>query len=292
MAAVEQRAPETMGDVQVFSPLSKNQAGHDAIAAYQRDGVICLRGALEEDWLAVVEDAIALYADKEADHDPANVVVLGDGDDGAFQYASMMWKKNPLFRKVIFESHVPDLFGSILETSKLNLFYDFLRLKHPGCRSASTPWHQDLSYYALHGTQIINCWIALDDIPVETALRFARGSHVSPEVYRSIHFDPDKAYEGAIVERRLPPNFDQEPGAEVVTCAMSRGDALVWNARTFHAAPGNHLNRRRGALSLNFAGDDVTYFDMPGDSDPYDRGEGLVEGSSITCETFPQLRSW
>ena len=289
MTPLDARAPDAMGAVRSFVPESRDRAGPAAVAAYGRDGVICLRGAMGEDWLSVIEDAIDLFQAEEAEGDDHNVVVRGEGDDGAFQYSSMMWKHNPLFRKVIFESHAPDLFGGVLETRRLNLFYDFLLIKHPGCRGASTPWHQDLSYYALHGSKIVNCWIALDDIPVDTALRFVRGSHRSGEVFRSVHFDPGRSYDGPMEERRPPPDFDGE--ADIVTCAMDRGDALVWNARTFHSAPGNHLDRRRAALSLNFAGDDVTYFDMPGESDPPDRGEGLVEGGPITCETFPLLRS-
>ena len=291
MARPDARTPDAMGAVRSFVPESRENAGAAAIGAYKRDGVIRLRGAMGEDWLSVIEDAIALHQAEEAEDDDHNVVVRGEGDDGAFQYSSMMWKRNPLFRKTIFESHAPDLFGSVLETRRLNLFYDFLLIKHPGCRSAATPWHQDLSYYALHGAQIVNCWIALDDIPVDTALRFVRGSHRSGEVFRSVHFDPDRTYEGEMKERRPPPDFDHDGEADIATCAMDRGDALVWSARTFHAAPGNHLDRRRAALSLNFAGDDVTYFDMPGESDPPDRGEGLVEGGPIDCDTFPLLRS-
>lgn len=81
------------------------------------------------------------------------------------------------------------------------------------------------------------------------------------------------------------------PEAEILSCALEPGDALVWNSRTFHSAPGNHLNRRRAALSLNFAGDDVTYFDIPQEPDPPVRGEGLINGDPITCETFPLLRA-
>ena len=292
MASPDVRTTETMGAIRAFVPETGEGVGSAAIETYKQDGVICLRGAMGDDWLSVIDDAIEVFQTDEVEDDERNVIVRGDGDDGAFQYTTMMWKQIPQFRKAVFESHAPDLFGSVLETRRLNFYYDFLLIKHPGCRSASTPWHQDMSYYPLHGTQIINCWIALDDIPVDTALRFIRGSHRSGEVFRSIHFDPDRSYDGPMEERPLPPDFDRDGEADIVTCAMDRGDALVWNARTFHSAPGNHLDRRRAALSLNFTGDDVTYFDMPGESDPPDRGEGLVEGGPITCESFPLLRSW
>ena len=292
MTSPDVRTTENMGAIRAFVPETGEGVGSAAIETYKQDGVICLRGAMGEDWLSVIDDAIEVFQTDEVEDDERNVIVRGDGDDGAFQYTTMMWKQIPQFRKVVFESHAPDLFGSVLETRRLNFYYDFLLIKHPGCRSASTPWHQDMSYYPLHGTQIINCWIALDDIPVDTALRFIRGSHRSGEVFRSIHFDPDRSYDEPMEERPLPPDFDRDDQADIVTCAMDKGDALVWNARTFHSAPGNHLDRRRAALSLNFLGDDVTYFDMPGETDPPDRGEGLVEGGPMTCASFPMLRSW
>jgi len=277
--------------VRAFSPEPGPRAGADAIAAYKEDGVICLRGAFEPAWLAVIEEGIAAFLDREEQRDSAdNVVVRRDGDEGTFRYATMMWKSLEPFRRVIFESHAADLFGSILETRRLNLYYDFLLIKQARCRSAVTPWHRDHSYYCMNGTKLINCWTALDPIPQETALRFVKGSHLPGSVYRAIHFDPAKEYPGTIKERALPPDFDNDPDAQILSCELSPGDALVWNSRTFHSAPGNHLDRRRAALSLNFAGDDVTYFDMPQEPDPPYRGEGLVDGGPITCETFPLLR--
>ena len=282
-----------MGEVQASRPVSPEQVGKDAIDAYQRDGVICLRGAVSDDWLAVIEQGVDYFLGAGVDDgDPANVVVKLDGDTGGVHYGTALWQSNPYLRQIIFETTLPDLFGSVLETRSLNFYYDFLIIKDAGCRSAVTPWHHDQSYYVMRGRKIINCWIALDSIPKETALRFARASHKRDDLARAIHFDPNQDYPGLLTERPLPPDFDNDPDADIITCAMEPGDALVFNCRTFHTAPGNHLDRRRGALSLNFIGDDVTYFDMAQLPDPPIRGEGLVDGGSITCESFPLLREW
>ena len=291
MTPLDTPAAEIAGEVASFRPEPGPRAGSDAIAAYRRDGVICLRGAMDGPWLAEIERGIDLFMEREAARESAaNVVVKGEGDEGSFRYATMMWRTLEPFRRVIFESHAADLFGSVLETQRLNFYYDFLLIKQARCRSAVTPWHQDHSYYCMNGTKLINCWIALDPIPRETALRFVRGSHLPGSVYRAVHFDPAKEYPGTIKERALPPDFDNDPDAEILSCELAPGDALVWNSRTFHSAPGNHLDRRRAALSLNFAGDDVTYFDMAQEPDPPFRGEGLVDGGPITCPTFPLLR--
>ena len=279
------------GTVASFNPESKTNAGADAISSYCEDGVVCLRGVFDQDWLDVIESGIDQYFEqKNTCIDAANMAISFDGDKGNFYYATLMWKELEYFRKIIFESHAPDLFGSILETERLNLYYDFLLIKEAGCRKAVTPWHQDHSYYCLNGHQVINCWIALDEIPRETALRFVRRSHIDYPVHRAVHFSPGKEYAGLIRERPLPPEFDNLDAADILSCDLSPGDALVWNSRTFHSAPGNTLDCRRAALSLNFCGDDVTYFDMSQDPDPPVRGENLVDGGSITCESFPQLR--
>ena len=278
--------------VQCFHPEAVTHAGAAAISAYQTDGVICLRNAFDHYWLDLIEQGITQYfAVKSATDDAANVEVRHDGDRGSFHYATLMWQHIDAFHQIIFSSHAPDLFGSILQTSRLNLYYDFLLIKEPGCTRAVTPWHQDHSYYCMNGRKIINCWIALDHIPRETALRFVKSSHRNYAVHKAIHFSPDKEYRGVIRERPIPPDFDNLPDVEILSSDLNPGDALVWNSKTFHSAPGNTLDQRRAALSLNFCGDDVTYFDMPQDPDPPIRGENLVDGGDITCESFPLLRS-
>ncbi len=193
------------------------------------------------------------------------------------------------FRQFIFDSHAADLAWPFLESETVVLFYDFLLIKQPRSESAATPWHQDHSYYPLNGSKVINCWTALDAIPLETALRFVKGSHRPPTLYRAVNFDSaSDDYRHARGERPLPPDFDNDPDAEILSIAMQPGDMLVWNSYTFHSAPGNRLDARRAAFSLNWVGDDVTYTDAPA-LDTY-RDSSLTAGQPIVCEKFPCLR--
>lgn len=72
---------------------------------------------------------------------------------------------------------------------------------------------------------------------------------------------------------------------------MDPGDCLVFHSRTHHSAPGNlaTANRRR-ALATHWIGDDITYNDKPIETDPPQRGEGLVHGGSMECALFPRVR--
>ena len=261
-----------------------------AIKTYKEEGVICLRNAVSDNWLKVIEKGIDKFLNnKKNDDDPSNVVVKHDGDKGHFYYGTLMWKEIDAFRSIIFESGLPQVFGNILETKFINLYYDFLLIKEGGCNSAITPWHQDHSYYCLNGKKIVNCWTALDIIPEATSLRFVKGSQKTHPVHRAIHFDPKKEYQNVITERPIPPDFDNDASMEILSTNLNPGDTLIWNSKTFHSAPGNRLNSRRAALSLNLAGDDVTFFDMEQEPDPPIRGENLKDGFPITCESFPLL---
>ena len=176
-----------MGEIASFAPPATGVPGAEAIAAYKRDGVVCLRGAFGRDWLDVIESGIEQAM---ALHGPSSDKVTPEGDEGYFYYDSMMWKEVEPFRRFIFESHAADLFWPFLESASLNFYYDFLLVKSARCAGAATPWHQDHSYYPLNGAKIINCWTALDPIPPETALRFVRGSHAEGTVHRVTPVQP------------------------------------------------------------------------------------------------------
>ena len=278
--------------VKCFDFSSDSKMTREIIDAYHLDGVVCLKSAVPSYWLNKIEEGINIFlAKKKVEGDPSNVSVKHYGDTGQFHYATSMWKTIEPFKSFIFESGIPLRFGDILETTFLNLYYDFLLIKEAGCKSAVTPWHQDHSYYCLNGMKIINCWTALDKIPQKTALRFVKRISTLNKVHQAVHFDPNKEYDKTIKTRPKPPDFYNDPNYQILYSEMDPGDTLIWNSRTFHSAPGNDLMTRRGALSINLAGDDVTYYDMEQEPDPPIRGENLKDGSLITCESFPLLKT-
>lgn len=259
--------------------------GENAVQAYERDGVVCLRKAHGSPWLAVVEEGIeAALSGASEDLD----IVEKSGDAGRFSVSSQAWRHVEPFRRFIFESRAPDLAWPFLRSEVLTLFYDFLLIKEAGTAQAKTPWHQDHAYYPLHGSRVINCWTALDAIPIETALRFWKGSHADGTVYQAVDFTGDADYRHLQGNRPPRPDIDRDPTAEILAIDMAPGDMLVWNSRTFHSAPGNTLDRRRAAFSLNWVGDGVTFHDIP--SLRTYRADGLAEGMPIACDKFPVVR--
>jgi len=280
-----------LGEVESFELRAKTECPQEAIEAYKRDGVVCFRQAFDGYWLDEIEKGIEdVYAMGGAN---ADVIQADPNDPGFFYNDTVMWPRVARFKDFIYNSNAPDLYRSLLETESLTFYYDFLIVKNAGCNTSATPWHHDIAYYPLNGTQIANCWTALDSIPVDTAVRFVRGSHHGKETKRATHFNPDKEYQNLMMERPITPDFDSmaERGeCEIVACSMEPGDTVVFNCRTFHSAPGNHLPSRRAAFSTNWVGDDVTYNDIPQETDPKTRGEDLIHGAAIECATFPRVR--
>ena len=271
--------------------LSEYQSGDgrvspDAINAYQRDGVVCLRQAFTQQWLDVIEQGIAQAMTGQcADLE----VVKKKGDKGNFSFSSQAWQQVDSFRQFIFESPLPDLAWPFLDSKTLTLFYDFLLIKQANSDNANTPWHQDHSFYPLKGTKVINCWTALDPIPIETSLRFFAGSHRSQTLYRAVNFE-DTSQDYRHVRKDMPvvPDIDSNADASILATPMNPGDMLIWNSHTFHCAPGNKLDQRRAAFSVNWAGDDVRYDEVPA-LDTYLNPE-LKTGDPLHSVKFPLVR--
>lgn len=257
-----------------------------AITAYRDDGVVCLRNAFSGNWLSLIELGIGqALAGASENLD----VVKKSGDAGQFSVSSQAWRRVKPFRDFIFDSPLADLAWPFLDSKYMSLFYDFLLIKEASSNNAATPWHQDHAYYPLRGRRAINCWIALDPIPAATALRFSRGSHKPGILYRAVNFDNEGLdYPHVRKARPAKPDIDNDRNAEILSTAMNPGDMLVWNSYTFHCAPGNPLDRRRAAFSVNWLGDDITYDEAPALATYLD--PGLKTGDRVISEKFPRVR--
>ena len=264
-----------------------------AIEAFERDGVVHLSNAFDQPWITQLAEGMEIAIQQgTGDGSDRDTVfnITAPGEPGFFFYDTFMWKRINQFRDFIFDSHVADVAKNIMRSKGVIYYFDFMLVKEPGT-SQKTPWHYDVAYWPVSGTQICNLWIALDPIPKQTALRFVKGSHTWPQKYRAVHFDPKQSYAN-LPDDPLPPDWDTEPGDhEIIFADMQPGDCLVFNRKTFHSAPGNSLKTtRRRALATHWIGDDITYNDKPQETDPPYRGEGLVHGGSMECESFPRLR--
>ena len=271
-----------------FRPVSRGVPGEDAILAFERDGVVCLREAFPAEWVDAVSRGMDIAQDGE--HRPGFAFTIAEpGEPGYFFYDTFMYQRIEEFNRFYRESPAPDLAMNILRSKSIIFYFDFMLVKEPGT-SAKTPWHYDEAYWPISGSQMCNLWMVVEPTPVETTLRFLRGSHRWKRNYRLMSFDPRVDYPDPPDDPPVP-DWDVEPGDhEIVYAPLEPGDCVIFHNRTHHSAPGNSLRaQRRRALATHWIGDDIRFNNKPHTLDPPHRA-GLTHGGSMECKLFPRVR--
>ena len=64
--------------------------------------------------------------------------------------------------------------AELMGSAGASFFYAHLILKRGGADKA-IPWHQDLPYWKVGGTQIGSVWVALDDMPRAASVKYIKG---------------------------------------------------------------------------------------------------------------------
>lgn len=256
------------------------------IEDFERDGAICLRGALT-DWIDVIAEGIERNLREPGEFASENVAA---GEAGRFFDDYCNWQRIPEFERVIRESPAAAIAAAVMRSSTAQFFHEHVLVKGSGTAKA-TPWHQDLPYYFVDGSQMVSFWIPVD--PVEDAtLRFISGSHRWQRMVRPVSWADDSAfYENAEEVFSDTPDPDAEPDRYTVReWTMEPGDVILFHYRTVHGARGNMARRGRRVLSLRWLGDDVRYVERPGRTSPPFPGHGMASGQRLREDWFPTFR--
>ena len=254
----------------------------DDAEAFARDGVVCLRGLLDDAWVGRMRRAI-----DRVEHNPGPFREhYSPQDPGAFMSEKFLWTFDADFRAVVFDSPVAETAGRLMSASRVNVFYDHLMVKEPGAVSP-TPWHQDLNYWPLEGKQVCSVWIAFDQVDHSNgAMEFVAGSHEAGHRYQPFDFRDTGAVETDEFEP-LPDVDAHREDFHIVTWDLEPGDAVIFSALTLHSAAGNATgDRRRRALSIRYAGDDAR-FTRRKKMIRLLRDPGLEVGDRLDCDLFP-----
>ena len=135
------------------------------------------------------------------------------------------------------------------------LYHEHVLVKDAGCATV-TPLHADAAYYPLDG-RVLSVWVALDAVGGAAAVRFWRRSHAAPLLPEGRLWAPRRFAGGELYadEGEPPPPGAPPPSTlayaeapvapppeaekEALSWACAPGDAIVFDARTLHWAPGN-----------------------------------------------------
>lgn len=260
------------------------------VTAYERDGVVCLRGAFDPDWVERLRDAV------ERDIRAPGPMALNFAEGstpGRFFGDMFMWTRDPEFRAAALESPAAEIAARLMGSCTADFFYDQLFVKEPST-AHPTPWHQDQPYWAVKGRQIASVWIALDRTDRSNgAVEFIAGSHRAGVSYRPTAFRRGGENDQRFKDNPLPPIPDIEAARgehDIRSWDMEPGDCLVFHAMIVHGAPGNDTpGRRRRGLALRYTGDDARYDPRPGTFKMI-REPDLEPGARMECDLFP--RAW
>jgi ectoine hydroxylase-related dioxygenase (phytanoyl-CoA dioxygenase family) len=265
----------------------------DEIAAFERDGVVCLRAVVPPAWLtrmeAAVEDAIHHQTTTDLS---ALARGLGAPASAAGRFVAGVdhWRALPEFRAFACDSPLPALAGALMRATKVNLYEDSLLVKEPGSIEP-TMFHQDLAYFHVEGSQICTAWCPLDPATrASGAVGYVRGSHrwnrmFKPNLFVSAMTIPDTEGED------LPDLTARPDEHDIVYFDVARGDVTFHHARTIHGADGNaSTTTRRRAISVRYCGDDARYHLRPG-APRKPHHDRVQEGAVLDCAECPVVWS-
>lgn len=244
--------------------------GETEIAAYQRDGVVVLRGAVDTAWI----DLLRVAVEKDLVFPgPHAEVYTKPTDSGLFFNDFYMFKRIPEFQEFACNGPGPEIAARLMGAHQVVLFYDHLFLKEPGTRESRVSWHQDQPYCAVNGEQYCSIWFPLDSISEETTVEFVRGSHRWGRWFAPFDRMRDgSAFEGDTFERA--PDVEAGRSAfDIASWTLEPGDCLAFHALTLHQGKANlTAATRRRAVIGRYLGDDATYAERtPRSEFPHER---------------------
>jgi ectoine hydroxylase-related dioxygenase (phytanoyl-CoA dioxygenase family) len=257
------------------------------IAAYARDGAVCLRGVFEPAWLEVVargiEREMAAPCGIAKDYTP-------EGEPGRFFGSLAMWQGVPEFEDYVRRSPAAAIAGQFIGSGPVAFYHDHLLVKEPGTQDP-TPWHHDQPYYPIDGEQVVSLWMPLDPVDRATAIEFVAGSHRWNRWFAPRYFkDGAEYYEKDNQAFEVTPDIEAQRGElDILAWAMEPGDCIVFHWLTLHGAPGNPSQNRRRAYATRWMGEDARYAARPGEISPKITGHGLAPGDPAICDMFPVI---
>ena len=268
----------------------------DQIANFNTNGVIFLSNYFTEDWLQLLKTGIE-----------KNILNLGKEkriwskeNTGQFTfYDSDNWRRIKEYKNFVEESPMKNIAGKLLNTTKVNFFFDAISVRSPGVQF-STPWHQDEPYWSVEGFDTVSIWMPLVDVRKESALSFVPGSHRWGKNFKQQDFgalNPENQKDVNNVsfddQWELTPDIDADRKKyKVVSWEMKAGDCVAFNARTLHGGGGNLLpNKDLKVFNTQWLGHDVKVCFKDSGMDPDHsekmRAAGMKSGDELDGELYP-----
>jgi ectoine hydroxylase-related dioxygenase (phytanoyl-CoA dioxygenase family) len=252
--------------------------------AFARDGVVCVRGALGPDEVALAAEAIETVL---AQPGPLAQVASGAADPGRFFEDFCRWTEVDAIGRLARDSRVPAIAAALLATPQVRLYHDHVLVKEGGT-AQRTPWHQDQPYYNVDGRGV-SAWIPVDPVPEAGSLELLAGSHAGPWLMPRTFLTGEAKWfpEGSLAE--LPDIEADRDAFDLRQYALQPGDAVFFDFLAVHGAPGFPFAGRRRVLSLRYLSADARHAPRRWRTSPPFEGlvDELPEGVELDHPLFP-----
>ena len=251
------------------------------------DGVVCIRDALPEPWLREAEKAWQWSMDHPGPL--ASPLTPGSSARQDLCNPQALAHYQPLLERSPLKDIAQELMGSD------NVWFMYEQVFHKSAAgSPRTPWHQDTSYLAINGPQVLAMWISFEPIAETAALEFVRGSHHGT-LYNTSRFDADDETLPIFDSDDLPrlPAIEADRSAyDLVRFATQPGDIIAFHTSMLHGGGAtDETTQERRTLTLRFFGDNAHFEQRPGPAGPFyeDIAPHIVTGAPFRHERFLHL---
>ena len=252
--------------------------------SFARDGAVVIRGALSPSQVALAAAGIEAVL---ADPSPLALTASSPDDPGRFVEDFRNWQRIDAISELALDPALGALAAELMGSATARFFHDHVLVKEPGTRQR-TPWHQDLPYFNVAGTQNVSFWIPVDPVPIDGSLEFVGGSHLGPWCTPRTFMDQVARWfpDGQLAE--LPDIEADRSAFPILTWDLEPGDLVAFHMLTIHGAPGFVGPGRRRVLSLRYLGDDMVHAPRPWrTSPPFPELDGFPAGVALDHPLFP-----
>jgi len=265
-------------------PVTASLTCQELADAYARDGVVCVRQALDPGEVADASNAIAAVL---ASPGPLAQVASDPADPGAFAEDFCRWREIGAIEKLARYSRLPQFAAALTSTPQVRFYHDHVLVKEGGTRQR-TPWHQDQPYYNVDGPGV-SAWIPVDPVPEAGCLELLAGTHRGPWLMPRTFLAGEARWfpEGSLAE--LPDIEADRAAFDIRRFDLQPGDAIFFDFLTVHGAPGFPFPGRRRVLSLRYLSAAARHAPRPWrTSPPFDGLDAqLPAGAAMDHPLFP-----
>ena len=255
------------------------------VNSYKQNGALVVRDIFKP-WINVLREGFEKVLKNPGPHARENV---SKNENGRFFEDYCNWHRIPEFIRFVKDSPAAQIVAEATNSKSIQVFHDHIFVKDPDTNKP-TPWHQDMPYYCVDGEDTGSYWIPLDEVSKENTLKIILGSHKWSKLVQPTKWSNDKSWYKKETDFMDMPDIESIEN-EIMVPDLKLGDAILFNFKTVHGAPGNNTKNQRRAFSMRFIGDDVRYINREGETSPPFAGINLKVGDTLRTDWFPVVWS-